>query len=100
MARTIVFIKVADFWGGALESVIPMEVPLLDGLSRLGAEPFEWQGSTLTTALKSQEWVRAAQILAAGDATGADDHTAWKANTVVFPFLAALAAPVPVPVSY
>ena len=77
--------------GGALESVIPMEVPLLDGLARLGVEPFEWQGAILTTALKSQEWVRAAQIFSAGDATGADDHTAWKANTVVFPFLAALA---------
>ena len=74
-----------------MESVIPMEVPLLDGLARLGVEPFEWQGAILTTALKSQEWVRAAQIFSAGDATGSDDHTAWKANTVVFPFLAALA---------
>ena len=77
--------------GGALESVLPTEVLLLDGLSRLGAEPFEWQGSTLTVALKSLEWARSAQIFSAGDATGADDPTAWLVNRVVFPFLSALA---------
>ena len=78
--------------GGALESVLPVEVSLLDGLSRLGAEPFEWQGSTLTSALKSLEWVRSAQIFSAGDAIGAEaDPMAWVVNRAMFPFLSALA---------
>ena len=78
--------------GGTLDSVLPVEVSLLDGLSRLGAEPFEWQGLTLNAALKSQEWVRSAQIFAAGDATGPEvDPTAWVVNRERFPFLSALA---------
>ena len=78
--------------GGTLDSVLPMEVSLLDGLSRLGAEPFEWQGLSMNAALKSQEWVRSAQIFVAGDAIGAEtDPTAWVVNRALFPFLSALA---------
>ena len=78
--------------GGTLDSVLPGEVPLLDGLSRLGAEPFEWQGSALNSALKSLEWVRSAQIFSAGDAVGPEaEPTAWVVNRVMFPFLSALA---------
>ena len=77
--------------GGSPELDVPMEMPLLEGLSRLGAEPFEWQGLNLAAALKSKEWSRAAQIFTAGDAIGSEDHTAWKASTAAFPFLAALA---------
>ena len=77
--------------GGSLESALPVEFPLLDGLSRLGAKRGKWQGSTMPEVLKSQEWSRSALIFSAGDSAGKDDATAWVANKAILPYLSALA---------
>ena len=77
--------------GRTLESALPTELPLLDGLARLGAKRCEWQGSAIPGALKFQEWLRSSQIFSVGDSTGVEDVTAWVADKSLFPFLSALA---------